>query len=200
MDKLSEANREPSVQVTPVQSNGRYNRKRAVIYANKYAGSAWGAGNRNQYNDRYRDYTDEGGDCTNFASQVIGDPIEGGGLQMLPNWHFSPQSGGTVSWIRTDSFKDFLLYGGYGQLIASGYFEDVTKPTPSFPKGAIHELKPGDLIGYEMKGDLDHFSIVVGTDDHGYLLVNSYTWDRYRMPWDIGWDNKTKFWLIQIKD
>ncbi len=200
MDKLSEKDREPLLLASPVQSNGRYNRKRAVAYANKYAGSAWGAGNRNQYNESYKDYTDEGGDCTNFASQAIGDPIEGGGLRMVPNWYFSPQSGGTVSWIRTDSFKDFLLYGGYGQLIVSGYFLDVTKPTPSFPKGAIHELKPGDLIGYELEGDLDHFSIVVGTDDHGYVLVNSHTGDRYRMPWDIGWDIKTKFWLIHIKD
>lgn len=200
MDRLSEEGRQSPVFASPVQAPVRYHRRQAVAYANKYAGSAWGAGNRNEYNERYKDYTDEGGDCTNFASQVIGDPIEGGGLPMMQDWYFSPKSGGTISWIRTDSFKDFLLYGGYGQLIASGYFDEVTKPIPSFPKGAIQELKPGDLIGYEIEGDLDHFSIVVGTDDHGYLLVNSHTGDRYRMPWDIGWDKNTKFWLIHIKD
>jgi hypothetical protein len=42
-------------------------------------------------------------------------------------------------------------------------FSDVVKPTNRFPNGAISQLKPGDLIGYEMKGDVDHFCIVTGT-------------------------------------
>ncbi|WP_019119406.1 amidase domain-containing protein [Brevibacillus massiliensis] len=178
----------------------RYHRDRAVAYAQKYAGAAWGAGNNNRYNKSYRDYTYLGGDCTNFASQVIGDPKEGGGLPMTMGWRYWYNSGGTRSWVQTDAFKNFLLNRGYGRLIARGYFADVVKPTDRYPKGAISVLQPGDLIAYEFNGDVDHFSVVVGYDRYGYPLVNSHTGDRNLVPWDLGWGMSTKFLLIHIND
>lgn len=180
------------------KSKQRFNRKKAVEYANKYAGAAWGAGNDHRYNKKYLDYTYKGGDCTNFASQVIGDKTEGGGLRMRSGWYYSTE--GSQSWVRTDSFKNFVLSSGYGKLVAKGFFSDVIKPTEKYPNGAIAALKPGDLIAYEMDGDVDHFSILVGFDDHGYPLVNSHTADRYRVPFDLGWDKHTKYLLIHIHD
>jgi hypothetical protein len=176
----------------------RYNRERAIEYANKYAGLAWGAGNNQRYNKKYLDYTHRGGDCTNFASQVLGDMKEGGGLPMRSGWHY--RSEGSQAWVRTDSLKNFVLHGGYGTLIAKGFFADVVKPTDQYPDGAIEALKPGDLIAYEMDGDVDHFSVLVGFDDHGYPVVNSHTADRYRVPFDLGWDKNTKYLLIHIND
>lgn len=85
-------------------------------------------------------------------------------------------------------------------MIAKGKFPDVVKPSEKHPAGAIAKLQPGDLIGYEMKGDVDHFSVVVGFDDYGYPLVNSHTADRYRVPFDLGWDRYTSYWLIHIRD
>ncbi|WCK54972.1 amidase domain-containing protein [Aneurinibacillus sp. Ricciae_BoGa-3] len=190
-------------QAIPVKKSGqsRYNREKAVEYANKYAGAAWGAGNNHLYNKKYKDYTYLGGDCTNFSSQVLGDKEEGGGLPMGRGWHYYSGAGGSVAWVQTDGLKNFLLYSGYGRLIGRGYYESMVKPTEKYPHGAVAELQPGDLIGYEMKnGDVDHFSVVVGKDDNGYPLVNSHTGDRYRVPWDIGWDKKTRFWLIHIRD
>ncbi|MBE9915454.1 amidase domain-containing protein [Paenibacillus donghaensis] len=176
---------------------GRYNRERAVAYANKYAGLAWGAGNNNRYNRKYKDYTSLGGDCTNFASQVLGDAKEGGGLPMSGAWGY--WGGGSRAWVQTDAFEHFLLYSGYGRLIAKGTFEEITRSGGKHPHGAIAKLQPGDLIGYELKGDTDHFSIVVGQDENGYPLVNSHTADRYRVPFDLGWDQTTKYILIHIK-
>lgn len=183
----------------PAKKTKRFNREQAVDYANKYAGLAWGAGNNNRYNQKYRDYTGLGGDCTNFASQVIGDPKEGGGLPMTKRW-FSTTAGGSDAWVRTDGLKDFLLHSGYARLIGKGYFADVVKPTPKQPRGAIGELQPGDLIAYELKGDVDHFAVIVGFDDNGYPLVNCHTTDRYRVPFDLGWDKSTKYLLIHIRD
>jgi hypothetical protein len=176
-----------------------YNREKALAYANKYAGLAWGAGNNNRYNRKYRDYTGLGGDCTNFVSQVLGDPQEGGGLPMTKRW-FSNPSGGSQAWVSTDGLVDFLLHSGYARLIVKGTFEAVVKPTDKHPHGAIMKLKPGDLIAYEMKGDVDHFSIIVGFDENGYPLVNSHTTDRYRVPFDLGWDKNTKYWLFHVRD
>lgn len=185
-----------------LQSGGkvkvRYNRKRALEYANHYAGAAWGAGNDHRYNKKYLDYTFQGGDCTNFASQVIGDRDEGGGLRMISGWHY--HAAGSQTWVRTDSFKDFVLHSGYGQLVAKGNFTNIVKPTTKYPGGAITALEPGDLIAYEMGGDVDHFSILVGFDCNGYPLVNSHTADRYRVPFDLGWDKNTKYLLIHIND
>jgi hypothetical protein len=186
------------------QSKGgksNYRRDRAVIYANKYAGAASGAGNNNHYNKQYRDYTSKGGDCTNFASQVIGDPIEGGGLQMTANWRYWFNSGGSHTWVQTDRLSKFLQYSGYARLIAKGTFEEVTKASKNHPYGAIGQLKPGDLIAYILHGDdVDHFGILVGYDDFGYPLVNSHTADRHRVPFDLGWDQYTRYQLIHIRD
>jgi hypothetical protein len=181
-------------------SNGeKYNRLRAVSYANKYAGAAWGAGNNHRYNRKYSDYTGKGGDCTNFASQVIGDK-EAGGLPMTYAWRYAKRDGATQSWIRTDSFSEFILYNGYGELVSKGDFAHIVTPTKKHPHGAISHLQPGDLIGHIIEGnDIDHFSIVVGFDEYGYPLVNSHTADRYRAPFDLGWDRNTKYLLIHIK-
>ncbi|MGG1660080.1 amidase domain-containing protein [Brevibacillus sp. NRS-1366] len=176
----------------------KYNREKAVQYANKYAGLANQIGSNQRYNKKYLDYTFKGGDCTNFTSQVLGDREEGGGLPMRPDWHYKYSQGGNVSWVRTDSLKNFLIRSGYGTLIARGTYDQVAKPTKKFPNTALAELKPGDVIGYEMGGDIDHFSVVTARDIRGYTLVNSHTADRYHVPWDLGWDKNTKFLLFRI--
>lgn len=179
----------------------RYRRARAVQYANKYAGTAWGAGNDHRYNRKYANYSGQGGDCTNFTSQVIGDEQEGGGLPMTGAWRYFYKKGGSEAWIRTDSFHNFLLYSGYGKLLAKGDFNQIVAPSSKYPDGAIAHIQPGDLIGYIISGsDVDHFSVVVGFDDYGYPLVNSHSADRYRVPFDLGWDKYTKYLLIHIKD
>jgi hypothetical protein len=191
---------QPEVQPIVQQAAARrYNRTNAVAYADKYAGAAWGAGNDHRYNKKYTDYTHLGGDCTNFASQVIGD-AEGGNLPMTSGWYYRSKQGGSESWVRTDSFKGFLLYSGYGRLIARGSFNQVLRPNARFQHGAFAMMQPGDLITYELKGDVDHFCILTGRDPKGYPLVNSHSGDRFHVPWDIGWDKYTKYSLIHMKD
>lgn len=184
----------------PAAAGQRYDRQRAVAYANKYAGLAWGAGNEGKYNGKYKNYNHLGGDCTNFASQVLGDPQEGGGLSMRGPWRYHYRSGGTRTWVQTDAFKHFLLHSGYAQRIASGHYEDLIQSTDKHPQSPFQELASGDLIAHVMHNDVDHFSIVTGFDMRGYPLVNSHTADRYKAPFDLGWDNKTQYMLIHIKD
>lgn len=192
----------PSVKPKTAKHNSKkYNRTRAVEYADKYAGTAWGAGNKNRYNNKYLDYTSKGGDCTNFASQVIGDADEGGGLPMIGGWRYFYKSGGTQTWVQTDSFSHFLLRSGYANMIVKGDYNAIVSPSKKYADGAISQLQPGDLIGYSLhQDDTDHFSIVVGFDEYGYPLVNSHTADRYRVPFDLGWDRNTKYTLIHIKN
>ncbi|WP_434784558.1 amidase domain-containing protein [Paenibacillus polymyxa] len=179
----------------------KYNRARAIDYANKYAGIAWGAGNRQRYNPKYLDYNSKGGDCTNFSSQVIGDKEEGGGLSMKSGWHYLYGNGGSQAWVQTDAFKNFLIRSGYGRIIGQGSFSDVVRAVNDQRQHLNRpQLLPGDLIAYVLKGDVDHFSVVVGFDEGGYPLVNSHTADRFKVPFDLGWDKNTKYWLIHIQD
>lgn len=177
-----------------------FDRAGAVRYADKYAGLAWGAGNNNSYNPNYRDFNDRGGDCANYVSQCLADQ-EGGKMAMDGLWYYDRQENdGSQSWVRAESFGDWLLYSGRGRRLARGTFPELNQPGSEFPRGASRELAPGDIIGYGKMGYSRHLAIVVGTDSQGYPLVNAHNVDRYHCPWDMGYDKATVFHLYQVND
>lgn len=182
---------------------GRYKRIKAVQYADTYCGAAWGSGNNYKYNKKYKDFTGIGGDCTNFASQVLGDK-EAGNLRFDGTWYcvYSKYGGspGSRAWVNTDELKSYLIYSGKGTVVKKGSFKDIMTPTQDYPCGAAQKLELGDLICYAKNGDIDHFAVLTGWDSHGYPLINSHTTDRYHVPWDLGWGDKgISFYLIHIR-
>ena len=179
-----------------------YNREKAAAYADKYCGAAWGSSNNFKYNKKYKDFNGIGGDCTNFASQVLGDK-EGGELPMDYTWRCEysrfGNSQGTMAWVNADGLKNYLVYSGKGGVIKRGTFKELIAPLPELPNGTVGKLQLADLVCYEKKSNIDHFGVVTGWDSHGYPLINSHTTDRYHVPWDLGWgDNKIRFFLIHI--
>jgi hypothetical protein len=182
---------------------GRYNRVRAVQYADKYCGAAWGSGNNYKYNPIYYDLNGAGGDCTNFVSQVLGDKKEGGGIPFDCRWYCNyPKHGraqGGTAWANADGLKNYLINSGRGSVIKRGTFKELSPSTKDYRLGPVGYLHPGDLVCYEKKGDIDHFAVVTARDSRGYALINSHTTDRYHVPWDLGWgDAGIKFYLIHI--
>lgn len=161
-----------------------YNREGAVSYADKYCGVAWGCGNDHRYNPRYRDYNGVGGDCTNYASQVLRD---GGGLRVPIH-------------TRVDSMAAHLQHSGRAALVKKSGFQHLWKEAAAQSEGFATWIKPGDLIAYQEKGKLEHFAIVTSFDTRGYPMVNSHTADRYHVPFDLGWDRKTIYWLFHVRD
>lgn len=61
-------------------SNINSRRISAVEYADKYCGAAASEEYRYSYNKKYKDYNPLGGDCANFASQIL---HEGEGLKRI---------------------------------------------------------------------------------------------------------------------
>jgi len=180
-----------------------YNREKAVEYADKYCGAAWGSGNNYKYNKLYRDFNGIGGDCTNFVSQVLGDKKEGGGLHFSGGWHceYNKYGGsqGSRAWVNADGLRDYLIYSGKGSLIKKGTFKELAYGNQYNATPAVDRLQLGDLIAYQKKNDIDHFGVVTARDSKGYPLINSHTTDRYHVPWDLGWGDKwIKFHLIHI--
>lgn len=174
--------------------NKPYDRNKVVAYADKYCGAASGIGNNFKYNKKYDDYNGDGGDCTNFISQVLGDK-EGGAIPINATWH-----PGSRAWANADGLKNYLIGSGRGSVIKIGSFKSLTAPTQGLPIGVIGKLQLGDLVAYEKGlGNIDHFAVVTGFDSRGYPLVNSHTTDRYHVPWDLGWGNKNiRFFLVHI--
>lgn len=196
--KLGKCTRNPNTSYS-----GPYNRIRAVQYADKYCGVSWASGNNFKHNKKYKNYTGIGGDCTNYASQILGDK-EAGGLKFDGTWYCTYHQYGTAdgsrAWVNADGLRDYLIYSGKAGLVKAGKFKDLGVASPNYPCGIVQKLELGDLICYAKGNDMDHFAVVTGWDSHGYPLVNSHTTNRYHVPWDLGWgDEKIRFHLIHIR-
>lgn len=159
----------------------------AADYAKKYCGAASEKQYGYMYNKKYRNYNPQGGDCANFASQIL---FEGGKFRKNGAWNYD-KGGATRAWVNADGFKSYMLNSGRASVIAYGNYDKVYK--------ASYKLLPGDFVAYEKKGDITHISVVTGADSRGYSLVTCHNTDRNDVPWDLGWSTKKiKFWLIRV--
>jgi hypothetical protein len=158
----------------------------AVQYADTYCGAASDGQNNFSYNSDYTNYNALGGDCANFASQVLLT----GGFKKNGTWNYAGGKG-SRAWVNAQALKNYLLYSGRASLLASGSYKDVYQ--------YAYSLRPGDIVAYVKKGKVTHVSVVTGADSKGYPLVSCHNLDRNRVPWDIGWSgDKIKFFLLNV--
>lgn len=167
-------------------SNLNERRISAVQYADQYCGVAADEEYGFSYNKKYKDYNPLGGDCANFASQVL---YEGAKFKKNGTWKY--EKDGSKAWVNAHAFNSYMLNSNRASLIARGSYNKVFKES--------FKLLPGDYVAYEKKGKVTHISVVTGADSKGYTLVNCHNTDRYRVPWDLGWSNKNiTFWLVRV--
>ncbi|MGL4912646.1 MAG: amidase domain-containing protein [Romboutsia sp.] len=160
---------------------------KAINYAHQYCGAAEDEEYGLKFNPNYKDYNPDGGDCANFASQIM---FESGRFKKNDTWNYCDNAG-TKAWVNAQAFKNYIVYSGRGSLIAKGYYQDVYK--------SAYNLKPGDFVAYEKGGRITHVSTVTGVDSKGYPLVTCHNTDRLLVPWDLGWsDKEIKFHIIQV--
>ena len=98
-----------------------------------------------KYNNKYRDFNPEGGDCANFASQILHE----GGKFKETSWNYDKGSV-TGPWVNAGKFTYYMINSGRASVIAKGSYEKVYK--------ASYKLLPGDFVAYEKKGDIMHVS------------------------------------------
>ncbi len=134
-----------------------YNRERAVAYARRWAYS---------FNPLFYNFSDIGGDCTNFASQCL----LAGGLMMnftpVFGWYYLSVNNRSPSWAGVNELYDFLINNdGVG---------------PRAVEIDLSEIENADLIqlDFDNDGSFDHTPIVVdkglGTPDTVLLAAHSY--------------------------
>lgn len=155
----------------PDESSRAYDRSSAVDYAHLWATAA------PPYNPDYYDFTNEGGDCTNFVSQAV---YEGGGGVMIGEdtygWYYNSVSDYASAWTGVGFFYQFVT--GYDVWSAGPEGCDIDKDNAEI----------GDVIQYDWdnNGDWDHSVIIVFSEDMGYgdmyHLIAAHTDDLDNYP------------------
>ena len=174
------AQQKPDIQLTQEQ-------QKVVDYAHRYCGVSTEEEYEFKFNREYKNFNPDGGDCANFASQIM---YESGRFKKNSIWNYNNRDG-TKAWVNAQGFKNYILNSGRGSLICKGSYEETYKES--------YNLRPGDFVAYEKGGRITHVSTVTGMDSKGYPLVTCHNTDRLLVPWDLGWSNKTiRFHLIRV--
>ena len=172
-----------------LQTQPQYTQNARIEKAMSYAHSFCGAtldDNTFSYNSEYKNFNPQGGDCANFASQILYE----GGFKKNTIWNYS-KGDGTKAWVNAQAFKNYMINSGRANYIAKGSYNKIYKDA--------YKLRPGDFVAYEKKGKITHISTVTGLDSKGYPLVTCHNTDRLLVPYDLGWSNDNiKFHLIHV--
>lgn len=159
--------------------------EKAMDYAHTFCGASLN-GEEFKYNNSYKNFNSQGGDCANFASQILYE----GGFKKNSTWNYS-SGDGTKAWVNAQAFKNYMINSGRANYISKGKYQKVYKDA--------FKLRPGDFVAYENKGKITHISTVTGLDSKGYPLVTCHNADRLLVPYDLGWSNDNiVFHLIHV--
>lgn len=139
-----------------------YNRDKAVNYANEWA---------YRRNPAFYDYSYIGGDCTNFASQVL---YAGSGIMNYTptfGWYYLSTNNRTPSWTGVNQLYNFLV--------------NNTGAGPQGKVVPVNEIMRGDILQLSFDGiDFAHTPVIVDTGDFTpeTILVAAHTNDSNCRP------------------
>lgn len=144
-----------------------YLRERAVEYARRYAFSR---------NPLFYNFTDIGGDCTNFVSQAIlaGSCVMNGTPDF--GWYYRSSFDRAPAWTGVEYFWDFMTMAP--DFVAAG-----ADTGPFGVAVSMEELATGDVIQLaNREGDFYHTLLVSGFDERGAPLVAAHSIDAFDRP------------------
>lgn len=140
----------------------KYNRNAVVFYAQKYALSR---------NTQYFDYTNQGGNCTNYISQCI----YAGAPQMNTSnngWYYFSPSRTSASWANVEPFFNFAT-SNQGE----GFFASL---------GSLETCEVGDIIQLKFKNKavFSHALVItkINARTRNGILVCANTNDNLNKP------------------
>jgi Putative amidase domain len=161
-------------------------RRRAVEYADHWADNR---SDPHRANPDYENFGDGGGDCTNFASQVmraggfkdVGNPVDDAWGNPNREWYYENSMRGipgvnsldrSSSWAVAQANRDFVVNSDRGQVVGKSPMPASAALDPLAPSKA--GLVPGDLIYYHdaATGTINHTAVYVGQQMQGGRLVD----------------------------
>jgi hypothetical protein len=137
-----------------------YDREAAVAYAHR-----WAYGR----NPRFADFSEMGGDCTNFISQCVYAGAKVMNYTPDTGWYYISLQKRAPAWTGVEYFGRFLTQNrGAG---------------PFAVQGGLADLLPGDIVQLSFDGNrFGHSLLVVKTDRSGgpegvFIATHTYDWD-----------------------
>lgn len=140
-----------------------YDREAALEYAKKWAYSR---------NPRFYDYSMIGGDCTNFASQVLYAGYGEMNYRPTFGWYYINANNKSPSWTGVNQLYNFLVSNrGAG---------------PKAVETTVEGIENGDLLQLDFNGDgrFDHTPVIVDVGERtpDTILVAAHSNDAYMRP------------------
>ncbi len=136
-----------------------YDRIAAVRYAEKWAFSR---------NPRYYDFSNLGGDCTNYASQCVYEGCKIMNYTPVTGWYYNSAHDRTASWTGVEYLHRFLISNK-----SSGPFAEETDRK---------NVTIGDLVQFGTRdGKFYHTPVIVGFTPNDILLA-AHSFDAYGKP------------------
>ncbi|NLC16799.1 MAG: amidase domain-containing protein [Clostridiales bacterium] len=135
-----------------------YNRQAALQYAKKWAYSR---------NPKYYDFSNLGGDCTNFISQCVFAGINVMNFTPVTGWYYISPSNRAASWTAAEYFFKFIINNkGVG---------------PQAVQTSQDHLIEGDIIQLSFKDNIfSHSLFVVSVTPE--ITIATHTFDSYDRP------------------
>ncbi len=140
-----------------------YNREKAVEYAKK-----WALGR----NPVFYDYSLIGGDCTNFASQVLYAGYGEMNYRPIYGWYYIDGNRKSPSWTGVNELYSFVTSN--------------RGPGPKAVEVDIDGIEPGDLVQLDFNGDgrFDHTPVIIDVGEYtpDTVLLAAHTNDSLNRP------------------
>ena len=143
----------------------KYDRNRALEYSKQWVLSR---------NPRYYDYSNIGGDCTNFNSQCI---YAGSGVMNYTKtygWYYNNANDKAPAWTSVPYLYNFLTRNSKG-------------PGPVGKEAGVAEVEVGDIVqlAFQDSGNFSHSLFIVQCANPAAInniLINTHTNDREDYP------------------
>jgi hypothetical protein len=171
------------------QTYGPLNRTGMVAYANRW----W-----NDFNPNYKNYTSDGGDCTNYASQLL---YEGGGLKFLK---YDGSHDDSSAWWYNQSHS---IFGGKKRQSNSWsnavwfYSFMATYSAIAKPVDRTSYLDVGDIVQVDFGGGVISHTMIVTykRQSDSMIYLTGHTNPRLQMPvYDIIINPKNRLYTWKL--
>ena len=144
--------------------NKEYNRQKAVEYAHR-----WAYGR----NRRYLDFSNIGGDCTNFCSQCIYAGAKAMNNKPVYGWYYTSPGKRAPAWSGVEFLYNFLV-GNTGE-------------GPVARETEVYEILPGDIIQLMISEERFHHTLFVvdvmgRTARQGNIFIATHSQDSDNRP------------------
>lgn len=136
-----------------------YNRIAALAYALRWA---------RYRNPRFYDFSDLGGDCTNFASQCLYAGTGVMNFSQINGWYYVNLNDRSPSWTGVQFLNDFLTTN--------------TGPGPVAQLAELPEAETGDIIQLQNAEGVLYHSLVVLGNRRNNILVAAHSGDSVLRP------------------